>query len=86
MHQKRSHLKLTSESSDERISRNQIQQLLCLMEGFTIASMDTRPENLEEFAADYFSRLKERKDTVKERGISDLKIGFYLAKNFTGHV
>ena len=86
MHPKTSRLELTSESSNEHISMNQLQQLLCLMEGFTIASINTKPGNLEEFAADYFTRLKERKDAVKERGISDLKIGFYLAEKFTGHV
>ena len=56
------------------------------MEGFTIASMNAKPTNLKEFADVYFRKVKDRKDILRERGITNLNIGFYLAEDFMGHV
>ena len=78
--------KLDSEPSNGLISSELVEQLVCLMESFTVASMSRKPKDLEEFAAEYFSKLKKRKDVVQERGISNLKTGFYLAEDFTGHI
>lgn len=86
MHQSLSGQQKSSEALNESISMHQLQQLLCLMEGFTIASMNAKPTNLKEFADVYFRKVKDRKDILRERGITNLNIGFYLAEDFMGHV
>lgn len=62
--------------------------LVELLEGFVLVVLRDKPENLVQYAAEYFSSAKRRKDSLKEHGVSveELGVDFFIATNWNGLV
>lgn len=87
MHQKTStHDRKLSSKFARRVCITE--DLICLMEGFTITAMNEKPnrEELVDFAASYFREILQKKNQLAERGMSNFKTGFYLSKEWNGEV
>lgn len=59
------------------------EDLICLMEGFTITALNEKPnrEDLVDFASSYFEEIRKKRDLLADRGVSDFKTGLYLEWN-----
>ena len=64
------------------------EDLICLMEGFTIAAMNEKPdrENLVDFAASYFEEILKKRNMLADKGVSNFRTGLYLSKEWNGEV
>lgn len=83
MHQKAALRKISAISrSSNRICITE--DLISLLEGFTVVTMDEKPADLVEFAADYFQEMLRKKKLLQERGVANLRTGFFLAINWDG--
>lgn len=64
------------------------EDLICLLEGFTITAINEKPRNedLVEFAASYFEEIRNKRNLLAERGIGNFRTGLYLSKDWNGQV
>lgn len=64
------------------------EDLICLLEGFTITAINEKPqhEELVDFAASYFDEIRKKRNLLAERGIGNFRTGLYLCKEWNGQV
>lgn len=62
--------------------------LVELLEGFVLVVLRDKPENVLEYAVEYFSSAKRRKNSLKAHGASveELGVDFFTATNWNGLV
>ena len=62
--------------------------LVELLEGFVLVVLRDKPEDLVDYASQYFSMAKTRKNSLKEHGASvdELGVDFFTATNWNGLV
>ena len=76
--------KMTSNSPKRTIPNGLIE----LLEGFVLVVLRDKPEDLVQYASDYFSSAKSRKVSLAEHGASvdELGVDFFTATNWNGLV
>ena len=87
MHQKIS-------SADRKLSSKFVrracitEELICLMEGFTITALNEKPnpEDLVDFASSYFDEIRKKRNLLADRGVSNFRTGLYLSTEWSGQV
>lgn len=60
-----------------------------LLEGFVLTVIKEKPENLVEFAAQYFSQVKRRKNSLVEHGVNIEGLGidfFFTGSHWDGEI
>lgn len=64
------------------------EDLICLMEGFTITAINERPEqkDLVNFASNYFEEIRKRRNMLADRGVGNFRTGLYLCKEWNGQL
>lgn len=64
------------------------EDLICLMEGFTITALNEKPsrEDLVDFASSYFEEIRKKRNLLAERGVSNFRTGLYLSTDWSGQV
>lgn len=62
--------------------------LVELLEGFVLVVLRDKPQDLVEYASQYFSLARTRKNSLKEHGASvdDLGVDFFTASEWNGLV
>lgn len=64
------------------------EDLICLMEGFTITAINERPEqkDLVNFASNYFEEIRKRRNMLADRGVGNFRTGLYLCNEWNGQL
>lgn len=62
--------------------------LVELLEGFVLVVLRDKPDDLVQYASEYFTSAKRRKNFLKEHGASveELGVDFFTATNWNGLV
>ena len=77
-------LPVSSDSSKRKIPPGLVE----LLEGFVLVVLRDKPEDLVQYASQYFSSAQTRKNSLKEHGASveELGVDFFTATNWNGLV
>ena len=64
------------------------EDLICLMEGFTITAINEKPgrEDLVDFASSYFEEIRKKRNMLADRGVGNFRTGLYLSTEWNGQV
>ena len=64
------------------------EDLICLMEGFTITALNEKPDrkDLVDFASSYFEEIRKKRNLLADRGVSNFRTGLYLSTEWNGQV
>jgi len=75
---------MTSNSIKMRIPNGLVE----LLEGFVLVVLRDKPEDLVQYACDYFSSARSRKVSLAEHGanVDELGVDFFTATNWNGLV
>lgn len=75
---------VSSDSSRRKIPPGLVE----LLEGFVLVVLRDKPEDLVQYASQYFSSAQTRKNSLKEHGASveELGVDFFTATNWNGLV
>ena len=75
---------MTANSSERTIPNGLVEML----EGFVLVVLRDKPEDLVQYASEYFSSAKRRKMSLQDHGasVNELGVDFFTATNWNGLV